>query len=70
MDELSADVQRLLGREGVQSDILLETLVIPSPSLNVTDTLPDSFINTTTGWINLLLLSSSRLVKIPVSAGE
>ncbi|KAN0105467.1 hypothetical protein V8E52_010993 [Russula decolorans] len=40
----------------VQSDILQV-----SPSLSVTDALSDSFINTTAGWINLLLLSSSIL---------
>ena len=28
----------------------------------------DSFINTTAGWINLLLLSSSGPIKIPVGA--
>jgi len=52
----------------VQSDILQETLVHPSPSLSVTDALSDSFINTTAGWINLPLLSSSGPVKIPVGA--
>ena len=52
----------------VQSDILQETSVLPSPSLGITDALPDSFINTTAGWINLLLLSSSGPVKIPVGA--
>ena len=28
----------------------------------------DSFINTTVGWVNLLLLSSSGPIKIPVDA--
>ncbi|KDR66856.1 hypothetical protein GALMADRAFT_216743 [Galerina marginata CBS 339.88] len=32
------------------------------------DILQETFINTTAGWINLLLLSSSGLVKIPVGA--
>jgi fatty acid synthase subunit alpha, fungi type len=52
--------------KGIQSDILQEMLVLFYPSLSVTDSLSDSFINTTTGWINLLLLSSSGPIKIPV----
>jgi fatty acid synthase subunit alpha len=35
---------------------------------NVYPNLLSSFINTTAGWINLLLLSSSGPVKIPVGA--
>jgi hypothetical protein len=54
--------------KGVQSDILQETLVLLYPSLSVTDSLSDGFINTTVGWINLLLLSSSGPIKIPVGA--
>jgi 3-oxoacyl-(acyl-carrier-protein) synthase len=38
------------------------------PSLNIINALLDSFINTTAGWINLLLMSSSGPVKIPVGA--
>lgn len=54
--------------KGVQSGILQETLVLLYPSLSVTDSLSDGFINTTAGWINLLLLSSSGPIKIPVGA--
>jgi hypothetical protein len=35
---------------------------------SVEDKINPGFINTTAGWINLLLLSSSGLVKIPVEA--
>jgi hypothetical protein len=54
--------------KGVQSGILQETLVLLYPSLSVTDSLSDGFINTTVGRINLLLLSSSGPIKIPVGA--
>ena len=53
----------------VQNDILQETYVVclPLPFV-VCSYRHDRFINTTAGWINLLLLSSSGPVKIPVGA--
>lgn len=51
----------------VQNDDLQETYVIAVLSIS-TNMKACSFINTTAGWINLLLLSSSGPVKIPAGA--
>ena len=51
----------------VQNDVLQETYVIAVLSIS-TNMKACSFIDTTAGWINLLLLSSSGPVKIPVGA--
>ena len=40
---------------------------LPSP-LPETDAVNHSFINTVAGWVNLLILSSSGPIKIPVGA--
>ena len=53
----------------VQADVLQETFVVYwTIFLRSLLTQLDSFINTTAGWINLLLLSSSGPIKIPVGA--
>ena len=56
--------------KGVQSDILQETLVHLSPLLSVTDALSDSFINTTAGWINSLLLPQVDQSRFQLALGE
>lgn len=53
----------------VQNDILQETSVMPTSQCKSGGLINlYSFINTTAGWINLLLMSSSGPVKIPVGA--
>ena len=52
----------------VQNDILQETYMYHFPILSPYNKYLPRFINTTAGWINLLLMSSSGPVKIPVGA--
>ena len=51
-----------------QNDILQETYVYYFLTLSPHNKRLPRFINTTAGWINLLLMSSSGPVKIPVGA--
>jgi fatty acid synthase subunit alpha len=66
MHSLSAMFKDRREEKDVQKDILQETSVA-AVSVILPLTL-HSFINTVAGWVNLLLLSSSGPIKIPVGA--
>jgi fatty acid synthase subunit alpha len=66
MHSLSAMFKERREEKDVQKDILQETSVA-AVSVILPLTL-HSFINTVAGWVNLLLLSSSGPIKIPVGA--
>lgn len=66
MHSLSAMFKDRREEKDVQKDILQETSVA-AVSVILPLTLR-SFINTVAGWVNLLLLSSSGPIKIPVGA--